>query len=988
MNLKALITAAWVGTLSLSAVLPASAQRMNVGDMLTESEKAMSENRWQDAYDILSDAVNMQGGNPTVHMMVFGPRFGLFQYRKGLAAMRLGNHEEALKAFEACYRDYPDDPERPDNRNQMRRLSLLRSAEAAMGMGNWELAVDQFRKFDAEKLPSDRYNRGRFHSDLATSLFQSGNIPEGVQNLEIALNNRAAFETPETAIMIAFQALVTAGIESHNEQLLVDFIEQNRGGLTISPFRMHPFVQIFLKLAGDAFNAEMRHAALLLFQFVPPTQLAIEDARAVLGQLGGAKGLRVGGETLVAADIENAIENLTSLQSGPISAEIIKLGALAFIHEHKGNLRGAFTAYRLLEENHPNAERREDNLYNLVRLSSMLGEVSTTESRANQFLQTFPESEYIPTIRRLMLSSIFFSGNYSQSIEIASSMLPTLEPETPEHDLCLFVLAGSYYYTGNYDEAKPMLDQHVELYPESEFLLHTRYFQASNEVRLQFWQRAARLLDDFLESFPNLDENAYLPIALFDRVTVHNAEEQYELALKLIERIVTEFAESPVHEQALLVKGNILEADNELEKATETYLKALELAEARNNHDIAGDAVYFLANIFAQRIEKEENDPFAIQSVQYAERFWNEFASNSPFKAQMAVLQMQPLGNIGRFKEGLQRLQQVISEIARTPEALGLEEAINSYTEAYLSEYSLEQLREHYYNFPDIRISDRAARALLRIAVIGAYEKHARATEDPAEKTAAQGTVRALFQELKTDFNPAELTNFILVKLGDYLRNNTAAPREALVYYDEVLTRPDQSYRFDALVGRADILGSSDNPQDMARAIEDFERIFRDSQNRSQQEFSLMRIVQIQLAKGDYEKAAESARLYLNRDEHNFSTYTGRVSLMLAESFDRAGKKNDAISMYLKVWSAFMGEIRVSAPAMKRWMELNWELNRPADGENPGDRQGAYNGGKRYIMQTERLKDNFTPAELVAWEAVENLVRQYEANPSIEPIQR
>jgi len=986
MTTKSLLSLAVSSLLAISTS-PVIAQGLNIGDLVRDSEAAMNQGRWQDAHAILSEAAGFQGGNAQLHMMIFGPRFGLLHYRKGLVEIRMGLWDEAIQSFEKCYRDYPNDPGRPDNRNQMRTLALLRWAEAAMGAGNWQLAMDQFKKFDQEKMPNDRFNRGRYHTNLATCHFNLGNIPEGIENLEIAINNQVAFNTPESAIMGAFQTFVTKATEEKNEQVLLDFINNNRASLTISPFRMNPFIQVFLKLAGDAFNADMRQSAILLYQLVPPIQIAIEDARAVLGQLGGAHGLSAGGERLVASQIEAALENLTKMQSDPNSPEMIKLAAVAFIHEGKQNSRGAFTAYRLLEANHANSARREHNLYNLVRLASLLGEIDVTEVEANKFIQLFPESDYVPAVRRLMLSSLFFNGNYPACIQIATNMLPTLEPDTPEHDLCLFVLAGSYYYTGEYDLAKPLLEQHVEKYPESQFVISSRYFQASNEVRLQYWQRAGRLLDEFLEKYSKPSENSYYAMALFDRVMVHYSEEQNEPALKIIDRILTEFPDSPVVEQTLTLKGNIHQGEGDLEDATEAYLKALELAESRNNSDIAGDAVYFLANVYSERITEDKNDPHAVKSVEYAERFWKEFAADSPMKGQMAVMQMKPLGNLGRFSEGLDRLQKVISEIARTPEALGLEEAINSYTEAFLQEYTLDQLREHYYNFPDIRVSDRAARALLRIAVIGAYEKHAKQTDDPDEKLKAEGTVRALFQELKTDFNPAELTNFILVKLGDYLRN-LAAPREALVYYEEVLNRPDQSYRFDALMGRADILGSSNDRAEMARALEDFERVFQDSQNRQQREFSLMRAIQTNLALGNYDKAAETARLYLNRDEHSFNVYTGRVSKMLADSFDLAGKKNDAISMYLKVWSAFMGEIRVSAPAMKRWMELVWELNRPATAENPSDRQGAYNGGKQYIMQTERLKPQMQPEELAAWEEVELLVRQYEANPSIEPIKR
>jgi tetratricopeptide (TPR) repeat protein len=967
---------------AISAIAsPAFGQGMNLGDLVERSEIAMNDRRWEDALAILTEAASAQGGDSKLHYMVFGPRFGLIHYRKGLCEIQLQQWEAAIQSFEKCYRDFPNDPNRPPNTNNMRTLALLRSAEAMMGLNNWQGAIDQFKKFDQEKTQRDSFNRGHWHLNMATSHFQLGLIPEGIEHLETAINNKVQFDTPETNIIATFQTLVTTAINKKDEQVLIDFINKNRSGLVISPFRMQQFMQVFLKLAGEAFNSKMPRAAVLVYQLVPPTQLALEDARAVLDSLGGARGLRAGGELLVASEIQTSVDRLSKLMDDKTSPETIKLSASAFIHESKGNVRGAYAAYRLLEKHHPKAERREDFLYNLVRTASMLGKPKVTETEANKFLSEFPESTYVPAVRRLMLSSLFFNGDYKDCIDIAVNMLPTLQKATPEHDMCLFVLAGSYFYTGQYDLAKPLLNEHVEQYKESPFLTSARYFQASNESRLQFWKRAGELLDKFLDDFPDKSANVYFPSALFDRATVFYAEEQNDQAVALLDRVVKEFPEAGILDQVYNLRGNVLQSKQELEPAYESYAKALEIAEARGNRDIAGDALYYLTNVSSERIEADANDPFAVKAVEYAERYWKEFAEFSPMKSQMAVVQMKPLGNLGRAKEGLERLQKVISEMARNPEAIGLEAAINSYTEAYLKEYTLEQLREHYFNFPDIRIEDRAARALLRIAVIGAYEELAKKAEDEETKNAAAGTVRALFQELKRDFNPPELTNFILVKVGDYLRH-TATPRESLAYYDEVLKRPDQAYRFEALLGRADVYGNG-APEDQARAIEDFERIFNDSQDRGQREFSLFRMVRVHLDKGEHAKAEEKARLYLDREKSNFNKYSGQVSLMLAETFDRANNKPDAIVMYMKVWSAYIGEIRVSAPAMKRWMELNWEQNRPAPPNGVSDRQGAYNGGKEYIANTERLKHNMTPAELAAWEAVEALVRTYGANPNI-----
>jgi hypothetical protein len=330
--------------------------------------------------------------------------------------------------------------------------------------------------------------------------------------------------------------------------------------------------------------------------------------------------------------------------------------------------------------------------------------------------------------------------------------------------------------------------------------------------------------------------------------------------------------------------------------------------------------------------------------------------------------------------------------MAKMPEAVGLEEAINSYTEAYLEKHTPDELKDHYYNFPGVGTQDRAARALLRIAVIGVFEKVAADGETEAEQRAARAMIQVLFQNLKTDFDLKDLSNYILVKLGDYLRANTSVPREALPYYDEALSRQDQSYRFAALMGRADVYGSSTQEADQNRAIEDFQRIFSDSQEKSEREFALYRIVQIHMAKGEWDKAAERANQYLDREEGKslgFNRYSPEVGFMLARSFEERGRVDDAISMYVKVWSAHMGYIKVSAPAIKAWMQLAHKRNKTSTEPGvPSDRQGAYEGGYRYLELTGRVKDRFTPEDLALWEEVQALVRQYVADPNVKSMEQ
>jgi tetratricopeptide (TPR) repeat protein len=964
----------------------AIAQDDDLGSLVNKGLLAMNAEKWEEALQHHTDAVNRFGKNNA--MTLFGPRFGQIYYRKGICEMKLKKWKEAMQSFEKCHKDFPN-AAKEGGGNPFEKMALLRWGEAAMGAEEWELALSQFQKFLKERDKTrDKFPQGTFYVSLAICNYRLGKIPEGNENLEIAIRNKERFPTADAGIVAGFQALVSGVILKRNEQALLDFIEKNRGEIVIDPFAMQDYSRVFMKLAGEAVGADMRRAAFALYQFVPSTDAAIDDVRARLASMGDLKSLKDGTLVLVRSKLEADLKALEEARRGKKANEMVKLGAMAFLHEKNGNVRGAHAAYKQLENYYPASEKREDNLYHLVRTSSLIAPGMETQMYGEEFLKNFPNSQYVPAVRRMLLSALFYDGEYETCIEVAEPMLPKLQPGTQEHDICLHVLGGSFFYTGQYDKAQPLLDQHVEKYPKSLFEIPASYFQASNQSRLQFWSKAASLLDAFLGKYPEPEKNVFLPFALYDRATTHFAEDQHEPALAAISRIVTEFPDSNVIDQAYNLRGNVQQSLTNREEAEKSYLKALEIAERRNNRIIAGESLFSLTALLGEKKAGKEENPRLKEAVPFADRFWKEFADGSPYKVRVAVAQLPAFVAVGRDEEALNRLRDVIVEMAKNPEATGLEQLINSYTDAYLEKHTPEELKEHYYNMPDIRFEDRAARALLRVAIIGVFEDVLKkAGEDEAKARSAAAMIKVLFQELKADFNVKDLTNYILVKVGDYLRTGTSTPRESLPYYDEVLGRQDQSYRFNALLGRADVYGMSQAAADIDKGIADFERVYADSQDKPQREFSLYRIVELLMAKKDYAKAADQARVYLDREKTGFSKQSPKVGLLLAQSFDQRGMNEDALAMYGKVWGAHMGNIAISAPAIKRNMEIAWDRNKPAAGNQPADRQGAYTTGATYIQLTGRFKDKMSDADLELWQEVEKLVKTYEANPDIKSLE-
>jgi tetratricopeptide (TPR) repeat protein len=1009
MNLNRPTATMLAGLMAVPMLLTAPAARGQeaLGDLVSKSLQAMNAEKWEEALAILNAAVQRFGKNPGI----WGPQFGVIYYRKGICEMKLKRWSEAMKSFETCYRDFPNagTQVKAGGGNVYHKKALLKWGEAAMGAEDWGLAIRQFNKFLQERdktNPSDNYPLGSFQINMAICHYRLGKIPEGNGYLETAIKNKndPQYNIPDAGIAAAFQALVVAVIDKNNEKALLDFIEKNRADITLAPFEMADFTKLYMKLAADAIAVDMERAAMQLYQLIPSTEATLEDTRNRITALGTRPGVKDGNRMVNTQKLKDNLKMMESDIRVAKYPEVTKLAAGAFLHEQDGDTRSAFAAYEMLELYYPKAERREDNLYNLVRTASIIGEVVKTEQYGQSFLKLFPDSKHVPQVRRMLLSSLFYEGEYETCIEVASVMLPTLDKGSKGHDICLHVLGGSYYYTGEFDKAQPLLDDHVTLYPESQFTEAARYFQASNLTRLQRWEKAAILLDAFFKKYPDPKNNVFFPFALYDRANCHYAigEKEYELALEVLNRLQSEFPNAEVMEMALNLKGNVQQSLDQPEDAEKSYLAALKLAEARQNDNVIGEALYYLVAMLGEKKKDEkEPNPRLKDAVPFADRFWKESAQNSPFKTQMAVAQVAALDSVGRGPEALQVLETVIADLANGDNKDGLEAAINSYTDAFLDMFkpkddlraASKALKERYYDFPGIKASNVEARAILRMAIVGVFEEMGRKAhkDDVAARRESAASITVLFEELKRDFKPAELTNFILVRVGDYIRK-TASYRESLPYYDEVIKRK-QDNLFKAMLGRGDVYARSTNAAELDLAITDFKQVFRESEDKAEKEAALYGTVQALMAKKDYAAAAEQAKEYLDKAKHGFNKKSAEVSMMLAQSYDERGEVNDAIAAYYRVWGTYMGLVKISAPAMSRWMELCWSRNLPSRTDPQGrlivsDRQGAYDGGANYIDATSRpdFQNKMTDEDKPLWKAVEALVKKYESDPNIKSL--
>ncbi len=152
--------------------------------------------------------------------------------------------------------------------------------------------------------------------------------------------------------------------------------------------------------------------------------------------------------------------------------------------------------------------------------------------------------------------------------------------------------------------------------------------------------------------------------------------------------------------------------------------------------------------------------------------------------------------------------------------------------------------------------------------------------------------------------------------------------------------------------------------------------------------------IRMLMQRGDHAAAAAAAKDYLNDAGFRNVRRLPEVALWYAQALDRGGNLPDALVAYSKVWGSYMGQVSISAPAIKRWMEICWDRNLPRRMSDAGhwvvpDRQGAYNGGARFIEATARpgFFDKMTPDERKLWNEVKQLVDTYALDPGIRTLE-
>ena len=556
----------------------------------------------------------------------------------------------------------------------------------------------------------------------------------------------------------------------------------------------------------------------------------------------------------------------------------------------------------------------------------------------------------------------------------------------------------------------------------------------------EFLDKSIAFAEQFMSEFPSTDltTNPMAPNVYFDAVSAllrrrgngneENEKADMQKALRYCDAIAKNWPDHELYPTARLVAGNILISSDDdsvkpnalvaFEEATDAALKR----EEGKGKPVAVNTLYLLAS-YAPEFDREGESPEAKAEriAGYFDRFWKEADyEGNPYALQMASLQLSRAvssQNAETFEQALQNAQAIIGREAtyafqNNQHNEELERSINSYVLNYVDghkqilkkDLSLEQKTQHLKNFPGVSKDDKYTNAILHMSLLNSMNEAmvaAKRAGDASRADQLDNDIRNSFRQMRDQFKPADLTNFICIQVGnyevDYARRLPAGSdarnqevQMALSYFDQVLSR-NSDMLMEANLGKANALSLTGDEAKNKEAYTLYTKLAAGS-DPAIVGSALRGLTDLNMSMHNYKAAVESAGRYVNMRGAGTGTERLIMQLKLAEAFCESGEVDKGLQTYVNIYAQNRGNISFSAPACKAMMEQLWKRNTPTTGDRikggfkQSDRWRAWNTGQDYIRQIRAAKidEKMTPAERDLFTEVVVLLGEYAKDPKVQ----
>lgn len=833
------------------------------------------------------------------------PPFGHVHYNKGFCEMKLKQYDEAIDSFKSCHEKYPNklNPElmkaaRPEKggTNIYWKLSVFQWAAALQFKEKYDEAIEIYNKFIALKPDptEDQYNPGILATNMASCYAKRAKVTEAETQIAKAFDLADRGMVPQQNLWQAFLDVLEAHILQKEDKTnkALEFVQKFCPRLGPDPLVAGYYSGRLLTLARDGIEGGRSALGLRLYSLVPKTSEII-----AAGEQADPKRMGPASRSV-----------FTTWKSKMESGEPIELNAffgIAKAYEGHGDDRASFAVYDYMARQFLKAKQRPNILYAAARMASNIGEMTSVEEHGLVFLKEFPTHELRPAVSALLLSSLFYNGEYEDCLRIASDVRAKMTVGSHERDLPDFVYGASLYYLGRHNEAQPELDSHAKNYLQSTYRENSTYYQASNLVKLFEWVRASELLDVWLKAYEP-KKSPLLDVAYLDRASCYFAlaspeNKGNEKALEYCEKIISNYPKSVVLDRTYNLRGDVLQNQRKLPESEESYLKALAIGEQEEHEVSAATSLMQLVTVTTQQ-EKFED------AIKHYDAFFKKYPHtySAPYVAVGGLIAFEKTGK--RQAEAKKRVQDLIVAMGENKDTTGVEQTISSYVNFLLKQQEPQQVIAELDSFPNIH-TNRTLQAWLLITKIGIVE------ERLAKDATMQAKAKVYYEELETRFDKKELGDYILYRLGAKIAQTN--PLKATAWFEPLTKSNDPDLRVRAELEIGKINANSTDKSLQALAVKDLARIrSNNAQNPQVAGPCTLALARLYHASEQWPEANKEWIAYMTNKA--YAEARPEAQFRLGESYEKVGKQNEAIKAYTQMIVLFANQLDYSAEAALR----------------------------------------------------------------------
>ncbi len=726
-----------------------------------------------------------------------------------------------------------------------------------------------------------------------------------------------------------------------------------------------------------------------------------------------------------------------------------------------GSNRLGKAGYQIMVDRYPRLSQTKDgqaqpmtdkNIFQLSQLCHVTGDEEAAV-KLEKRLESSGSEVGSKNIKVNEMARLVKSQNWEAVIPAADEVMGIYKNDTGNqfYATAFFSKVAALYKLGRYQEVaeqgtalldsgclvpSPKLsEKQVKTYgSQANFFVIDSYNRLGAQDRANY-DKALEAFARFVKDYPSMDlkENALVVNAYYTAVDAllkrqghgdDNAKaEDLAKALEYCKVIVDNWPDNPLYSTAQLLRGSILINGQDetvkgdgmlaLEACTESALKQPN----GKGKGTAANALYWLTS-YGLEIprEGESQEVLDARMKQYSDQFWNEAdEAGNAYALQMATLELKR-ANRGKdaaaYNAALKRAQEVITREANQALANNrvnpdMEAAINDYAAAYIDgnklhngkELTLAEKTEHFTSFPGIVDADKYTRAILRMALINAMNSDlVAAAEDADKRNQISQDIEKTFREMTNAFQPADLTSFICVNVGNYLVDyvsrfdNPASKADELAqaeaYFGEVITRNKEQVEA-ARLGRANAWALTGDATKQAEALKEYDALAKSS-DRTVSGPALMGSTKLYMAMGNAAKAVEQATKYVN----DRSNQAGRLDMLmlLGQAHNLAGNPKDALLTYMNLYNQNLGNVTYSAPACLAMTEIMWKRNTPTTGDRlkgdfkQSDRWQAWNTARDYVDKLRRsgFEEKMSRSDKDLFQKVVQAVARYGGDAAVQ----